>query len=82
MNFDKLTDDELLKTIKVLIENHYTVVSRLSDHQKHSPFEVTLLCNIKASYEADLRKLNEEIAKRQLKVSVVGECSDNEDTRF
>lgn len=79
MNFDKLTYKELLETAEIIYTNYKIVSERLSDNQKHSPFEVAILCNIKASYEADLRKIEEEIAKRK---AVMGENENYEDTRF
>lgn len=82
MNFDKLTDEELLATAKTIYTNYQIVSERLSDNKKHSPFEVAILCNVKASYEVDLRKINEEIAKRKLQVAAMGENDNYEDTRF
>lgn len=79
MNFDKLTYKELLETAEIIYTNYKIVSERLSDNQKHSPFEVAILCNIKASYEADLRKIEEEIAKRK---AVMGENENYEDSRF
>lgn len=79
MNFDKLTYKELLETAEIIYTNYKIVRERLSDNQKHSPFEVAILCNIKASYEADLRKIEEEIAKRK---AVMGENENYEDSRF
>lgn len=82
MNFDKLTDEELQATAETIYTNYQIVSERLSDNKKHSPFEVAILCNIKASYEADLRKIKEEIAKRKLQVAVLGENENYEDSRF
>lgn len=81
MNFNKLTDQDLLATEKILNANLKIVDDRLSDNKRHSPFEVTVLCNIKASYEIDLCKIREEKAKRKLQAVVMGE-NNNEDTRF